>query len=694
MQRYRASLRPSLTKVVSVTNLGELGAEFIKFRCLDQLHNFPLGTGVLRADLRPKTTPQPNQIFATCFATLRLSVGPSIGQTEPRYEIHPSFHTSTVLVMNGGISEPQTRRSCRKPSKASQEKQLHAVASTGVEIPQSHQEQFPLNGDLSRDATPVQARKRQLDETFESDSSPAKRARLTRDAQQPGAEDEKAEQADKPTTLQQPKPKLPTYPYASFLRDFVEPVPPNRPESVHTFVSEWLESVGSDREKRCRSDSHLRRSNSPVPRQLTRSAPEMAYTRDADGFMVPQTPASIGPRSYRADVDTGSIAPSDITGSTRGSGRSSGRSLVEDPFYRDENLAANGIYMRSPYEDFPEHIASLVDEVRKKRDSPGPSPDQLRQDTELLALEMGAGEPDVEKYFHAHIFPDPTWLDSLKRSNRQPMAKHTVPSTGSRLKVSTPVPDMLYGYNRHRAFPRQQCQLISMGNEMNGAANNQGLMYPFFVIEFKGDGPSGSGSLWVATNQCLGGSSSCVNVAERLNRQLRHCKNDKIRPIDSAAFSVAMSGTEARLYISWKQNELDYYEARVDSFLLQKPKDYIEFRKYVRNIIDWGKDKRLNEIRDALTTLLEESRKKASEVAKSRQPPSDDSATSSGKRHKSSSSRRNSSRSDSAQGQSREEDKPYWEWDETARQWFHTNADGTVDWAEQEGQPSSVASAE
>jgi hypothetical protein len=33
----------------------------------------------------------------------------------------------------------------------------------------------------------------------------------------------------------------------------------------------------------------------------------------------------------------------------------------------------------------------------------------------------------------------------------------------------------------------------------------------------------------------------------------------------------------------------------IDSFLLQKPKDYIELRKYVRNIIDWGKGNRLKE---------------------------------------------------------------------------------------------------
>ena len=235
---------------------------------------------------------------------------------------------------------------------------------------------------------------------------------------------------------------------------------------------------------------------------------------------------------------------------------------------------------------------------------------------------MGSREPDVERYFQTNVFPNPKSSDSLLRTDRLPMA--TVPDVGSNLKVSTPVPDMLFGYNRNGAFPQQQAQLISMGTEM--VANSQDLIYPFFVIEFKADGPSGTGSLWVATNQCLGGSASCVNISKRLNHQLRRCKSDKVRPADSAAFSVAMSGTEARLYISWKLDELNYYMRNVESFLLQKPNDYVQFRKYVRNIIDWGKDKRLEEIRKSLDSLLE-NKKVASQLAKSRPPPSDDSAS-------------------------------------------------------------------
>jgi hypothetical protein len=69
---------------------------------------------------------------------------------------------------------------------------------------------------------------------------------------------------------------------------------------------------------------------------------------------------------------------------------------------------------------------------------------------------------------------------------------------------------------------------------MKVVANTQGMVYPFF---------GGSGSMWVVTNQCV-------------NRQLRQCKNKEVRPIETAAFSIAMNGTEARLYISWKNNDL------------------------------------------------------------------------------------------------------------------------------------------
>jgi hypothetical protein len=149
-----------------------------------------------------------------------------------------------------------------------------------------------------------------------------------------------------------------------------------------------------------------------------------------------------------------------------------------------------------------------------------------------------------------------------------------------------------------------------------------------------------------------------------------------------------MNGTEARLYVSWKHDELDYYTQNVDSFLLQKPTDYVEFRKHVLNIIDWGKDNHLKEIRDSLDVLLEENRKMASQIAKSRPPPSDDSANSRSHKRKSSSSRGRNGEAKTVQDCNGGANESYWKLDATYNRYFHSDADGNITWAEDEGQLS------
>jgi hypothetical protein len=71
-------------------------------------------------------------------------------------------------------------------------------------------------------------------------------------------------------------------------------------------------------------------------------------------------------------------------------------------------------------------------------------------------------------------------------------------------------PDILYGYV-WKAFTPAQEQFMAI-DMTEHTANSQGLIYPFLVIELKGDGPSPTaGSLWVATNQCLlGGAAACM----------------------------------------------------------------------------------------------------------------------------------------------------------------------------------------
>ncbi len=63
-------------------------------------------------------------------------------------------------------------------------------------------------------------------------------------------------------------------------------------------------------------------------------------------------------------------------------------------------------------------------------------------------------------------------------------------------------------------------------------------------------------------------SSSCVNIADDLSRQWKLCRGDNVRAMGRASFSIVMSSTEARLYVSWKRNELDFSMQGDDSFLL------------------------------------------------------------------------------------------------------------------------------
>ncbi len=459
-----------------------------------------------------------------------------------------------------------------------------------------------MNRGVSDDPVPAQSAKRQLDATAD-DPVPAKRARLTPPATQPA--------------LQQPRP---TRPGTAFLKEFVDPLR----QPVQSLVSDWLESVGSDRQTRCQSETGFRRpADSPVPRRFARSVPEMSHSRDSDGYLVPLTPASGGPRAVNEAWSasyTGSVAPSDA--STPVSSRSAGKSLVEDPTYRDTNLKANNIHLRHPCDPIPDHIAALVAQVGRDRHSPSPSMGELKQDPTFFDLSMGAPESQVEKHFYSRIFPDPKSSETLSRSDRQPMSKHTVPNTDPKYKVSTPVPDALYGYRPQVAFAEHQPQLRAMGNSEMAANNNRDLFYPFLVVEFKGDGPGSLGSLWVATNQCLGGSAACVNIAERLNRHLKQCNRDEVRPVNSAAFSFAIRGTEARLYVMWKHDHAAYYMQQVGTFVLDDPEHYLKFRKYTLNIMEWGREQRLKEIRDSLDVLAEEAKKRAEEV-KNRPAPSD-----------------------------------------------------------------------
>jgi hypothetical protein len=395
-----------------------------------------------------------------------------------------------------------------------------------------------------------------------------------------------------------------------------------RPESVGSFVTEWLESVDTPIDKRsnsnlnthrCRSDI-LRRSENQTPRgRPTNSEPDMSHRIDADGFRVPSAPAS----SLRSSQIPSGSAPS-VT-----SAASTKTRLVSLPNYRSINLYINRIYVRNAFEGFPENISSLVHKASRDRESPGPSLDQIRLDTDLQNLEEEiVSESKIQFYFMSKVFPgDEGYVRRFENIN---MNRHCVPEINTQCKLSTPNPDMIYGYPT-AAFNQQLAQLVSFSEMLNTGASN--AILPFFATEFKSCDGTSPGSLWVATNQCVGDSVACVNLLERVNDRLKLINNEHVQLLETAAFSIAMSGTEARLYVTWKKDD-SYYSQKVGGFLLQDPEHYQLFYKYVRNIVDWGRGERLNDIRKAFDCLQEFDREQASREAKARTPPSPETTSS------------------------------------------------------------------
>ncbi|KFA76931.1 hypothetical protein S40288_06181 [Stachybotrys chartarum IBT 40288] len=204
-----------------------------------------------------------------------------------------------------------------------------------------------------------------------------------------------------------PKPNYPKHPYASFLKDFFDPVhPAPSPASVHTFVSEWLESVGSDREKHCRSESHLHR-----PKRRSRF----------------EEPHEIG----------------------TGDGLHTGCQW--------NNLALNNIHIRPSAAPLPDVVPSHIETVRANRDSLGLSSDELNQVVgQLDILAEGCDEDDVVAFLNDTIFSNPQTDPAygptvgLASSSSALISQEVVPANPANpYKVTQPKIDKLYGYSEN-----------------------------------------------------------------------------------------------------------------------------------------------------------------------------------------------------------------------------------------------------
>ncbi|RSL83786.1 hypothetical protein CEP51_004314 [Fusarium floridanum] len=332
------------------------------------------------------------------------------------------------------VSKPQTRRS----------------------LPRLPQEQLPNPVCLPQDA-PKRSTKRQFNEV---DQSPTTKAHT----QQPEVEGEGTQPTEKNPGPEPPSVRL------------LQNQPAN---SKHKFILEWLESAGSNRDRRRRSENHLQpAADNPVPPRLTRSALAMSHTPQADNGLKSSTPHL-----------TATPSEANTPNASKATKSPSKKSPVEDQEYRSFNLFNNHIHYDRSYDPTPVPITELLETVRQTRGCPVLSEDEIRQDRQLEELSRGRG------------------------------------------------------------------------------------------------------------------SATCVNNTEMLNDELDPDQST----INSAAFSIAIHNTDARLYVTWKdKDKQEYHMKDVGSYLLHVPEQSIKFCNILHKIIFWGRGKRLKEIRKALDVLAKD----------------------------------------------------------------------------------------
>lgn len=295
--------------------------------------------------------------------------------------------------------------------------------------------------------------------------------------------------------------------------------------------------------------------------------------------------------------------------------------LVGLSTYRLQNLEYNSIY-RVDGTDVPDHLRQLSQRMGTKRPSPEPSPEDIEQSQFFKSMDAGCTELDLLRYTDTAT-QNRSDYSNLQVSDDTLVYADWLPNhdpSRPEYRVSQPKPDSLYGYNLN-AFERHH--RMSLGDMHRSlSSNNQNLILPFLVIEYKASGPANNGSLWEAENQCLGGSTACLNIASNLNKALEEASRypGPVQRLDNAVFSIAMTNSVAKLYVSW-QSDMGYFSSRVGAFCLVDPDGFIQFRRRVRNIVDWGMNQRLEHTMGCLDVLIEEKRLIASHNAKSRSPP-------------------------------------------------------------------------
>jgi len=184
-------------------------------------------------------------------------------------------------------------------------------------------------------------------------------------------------------------------------------------------------------------------------------------------------------------------------------------------------------------------------------------------------------------------------LDHLDWSIDQDSARNSVPFPASETDppsvfgVKNPRPNITFGFEPSTFDNAQQRALLTLEPEPSG-----GIISPFFTIQWKGF----QGSMQLAKDQARQDGADMVHSRRKVIE--RAGVSPKTDELDAAsmAFTCVINAEAAHLHIHWAEDvegKTDWLMAVVKRYHLEEESDFVDLRRALYNILDWGLSERL-----------------------------------------------------------------------------------------------------
>ncbi|KAL9629674.1 MAG: hypothetical protein Q9164_006776 [Protoblastenia rupestris] len=181
--------------------------------------------------------------------------------------------------------------------------------------------------------------------------------------------------------------------------------------------------------------------------------------------------------------------------------------------------------------------------------------------------------------------------DKLRFQDDSLFPKFVLPKLESKVEkvlgLTLPKPDYVYGFQRPQ-FPNPNPKLNATAEALINLVSN--LEHIFFAVENKGC----EGSIEDAENQAMRTGAAMVNARMMLNDMAQPDTYQRPAGADEESFhfTCAWIPTLAEIFVHWHELREDgasiYHMNKVGSYLMERDKELVMFRKHVHNILDWG----------------------------------------------------------------------------------------------------------